>query len=73
MEYISLADAESDMAKLGRPIRAVRLRQLCQQGRVDGAIKIGGSWAVPRESLPGLAQDVRKPGRPVDNKNDTEQ
>jgi hypothetical protein len=29
-----------------------RVRQLCIQGRLPGAIKIGRDWLVPKDSMP---------------------
>jgi hypothetical protein len=42
MKVVTIADAA---AALG--ISPVRMRQLCQQGRVHGAEKIGRDWMVP--------------------------
>lgn len=40
-------------AELG--VRPVRVRQLCQQGRIRGAEKLGSSWVIPKpmDIIPG--------------------
>ena len=45
MKYIDVKEAS---AKWGISDRRIRL--LCTQGRIDGAIKLGGSWTIPADT-----------------------
>ena len=45
MKYIDVNEAS---AKWG--ISARRIRLLCQEGRIDGAIKLGWSWTIPSDT-----------------------
>lgn len=63
---ILLSDALPLLAAEGREISQVRLKQLCQQGRIPGATKIKNRWHINRYAIPVIAKDIRDPGRPVD-------
>lgn len=45
LDYIT---AEKAAEKWGVSVRRVQL--LCAQGRVEGAVKHGGVWAIPRNA-----------------------
>lgn len=57
---MNLLDPRSFGESLDPPISTRRVQTLCQQGRVEGAQKLGNgiksSWAIPAE-----APDPRKP------------
>lgn len=44
-EYMTIREAAE---KWGISIR--RVNTLCQDGRLEGAIKFGNSWAIPRDT-----------------------
>ncbi|MDD4841444.1 MAG: hypothetical protein PHH80_05840 [Sphaerochaetaceae bacterium] len=54
MEYWTVGDA----AKAWN-ITERRVRLLCQTGRIDGAIRNGWSWILPKQSKPGDARSLR--------------
>ena len=58
MQLLTLADAS---AQTGRSVP--RLRQLCAEGRIPGARKIGTVWVI--ELRNGAAIRVLPPERPV--------
>ncbi|MGE4293879.1 MAG: hypothetical protein AB7E32_16930 [Desulfovibrio sp.] len=60
----SISEGILELALLGRPMNAARLRRLCADGRVPGAQKINGGWTVTEDGLRALVDDVRAPGRP---------
>lgn len=43
--YITLTEAANNMG-----ISTRRLRTLCEDGRIDGAMKFGRNWAIPKGS-----------------------
>ena len=53
LKYISLTQA-AKTASLSRQ----RLSMLCTTGRIEGAFKIGQSWAIPNPF--GISPDPRK-------------
>lgn len=46
MEYISVIEASKKWNISDR-----RIRVLCTEGRIEGAIKIGHSWSIPAEAV----------------------
>ena len=42
MAYISTKEASNNW-----DISERRIRGLCQEGRIEGAVKIGRNWAIP--------------------------
>ena len=50
---MNLVTVTQAAAKLG--VKPVRVRQLCQQGRIKGAEKLGSAWVIPKpiEIIPG--------------------
>ena len=52
MKYIDIREAS-----LRWGISDRRIRLLCSEGRIDGAIKLGWSWILPDETLKRLEKD----------------
>ncbi len=48
------------------------IRRLCQQGKIEGARKIGGEWLIPRASIdPIPPAPQQKPASPQEQKEQT--
>lgn len=45
MEFLSIRETSE---KWGISVR--RIQVLCSEGRIDGAVKIGYSWAIPKDA-----------------------
>lgn len=54
MEYWTVGEAAKAWNITDR-----RVRLLCQTGRIDGAIRNGWSWILPKQSKPGDARSLR--------------
>lgn len=62
MDYITIREASQ---KWGIGIR--RINTLCNEGRIEGCVKFGSSWAIPAEAL--KPSDMRiKSGKYVKDK-----
>jgi hypothetical protein len=62
MEAISEYLTTAAVAKVrGGSMRT--LRQMCQKGKIPGAVKIGRDWFIPKASLEHVPP-LRPPGRP---------
>ncbi len=50
MNLLTVTQAATELG-----VKPVRVRQLCQQGRVKGAEKVGFSWVIPKpiDIVPG--------------------
>lgn len=74
MEYKkTLNDDYVDQATAGKilDLTQARISQLCKEGRLKGATKIGGSWIIPVKSVGGYTR--KKPGRkPTRLRDDTD-
>lgn len=56
MEYITAKEAAE---KWG--ISQRRVQVLCEQGRVEGAVRLGWAWAIPKEvDKPANARKINK-------------
>ena len=44
-KYITITEAAQSWS-----ISTRRLRTLCEQGRIEGVVRFGRSWAIPSES-----------------------
>ena len=53
MEYMSAREAASLWG-----ISKRRVQKLCSEGRVEGAIKVGIVWAIPKGAKSPLMQDT---------------
>ena len=53
--YLSIREAAEKWGVSGR-----RINQYCSEGRIPGAKRFGGSWAIP--------EDAEKPGDPRKNR-----
>ena len=56
MEYMTTKDAVKKWN-----ISERRVRQLLQEGRIDGAIKVGNSWNIPVDALKPVDKRIIKP------------
>lgn len=56
MEYMTTSEAEEKWN-----ISERRIRQLLTEGRIEGAIKIGGNWNIPIEAEKPLDKRILKP------------
>src|SRR5574344_1370799 len=62
MKYLSVKDVAGLWG-----INERRVRVLCDDGRVDGAMKVGKSWLIPSDaSKPNDARIASKKGEPSD-------
>ena len=43
--YITLTEASENWGLSSR-----RVRKLCEEGRIDGAVKFGRNWAIPKQA-----------------------
>jgi len=67
MNYITIREASQ---KWGIGIR--RINTLCNEGRIEGCVKFGASWAIPAEAL--KPSDMRiKSGKYVKDKENVKQ
>jgi len=50
MKLVTVSQAAEELG-----VKPVRVRQLCQQGRIKGAEKLGWAWVIPQpvEIIPG--------------------
>ena len=56
MKYISTKEAREKWGISDR-----RIRVLCNEGRIEGAIKIGRSWSIPIDAVkPADARETSK-------------
>jgi len=44
-------------------ISARQIQTLCKEGRVDGAVKFGNTWAIPENATKPTRTGKLKPGR----------
>lgn len=58
MDYISVQDAS---AKWGVSVRWIQ--KLCEEGRIDGAIRFSRVWAIPKAAKKPLDGRTRGEGR----------
>ena len=66
-EYMTIKEAS---AKWG--IGERRINTLCHEGRIEGCVKFGVSWAIPSDAE--KPEDKRiKSGKYIKNKNNTQQ
>jgi len=56
MEYMTTGDADQKRNNSER-----RIRQLLTEGRIEGAIKIGGNWNIPVDAEKPLDKRIMKP------------
>ena len=56
MEYMTTGDAVQKWN-----ISERRIRQLLTEGRIEGAIKIGGNWNIPVDAEKPLDKRIMKP------------
>ena len=40
-----------------------QVQYLCQQGKIDGAVKFGNAWAIPESAEKPTRTTDKKPGR----------
>jgi len=40
-----------------------QVQYLCQQGKIDGAVKFGNTWAIPENANKPTRTGDKKPGR----------
>ena len=56
MEYMTTREAEEKWN-----ISERRIRQLLQEGRIEGAIKVGSTWNIPKDAIKPLDKRVVRP------------
>lgn len=56
MEYMTTSDAVQKWN-----ISERRIRQLLTEGRIEGAVKIGGNWNIPVDATKPLDKRIIKP------------
>lgn len=56
MEYITTKEAEEKWN-----ISERRIRQLLQEGRIEGAIKVGSTWNIPKDAIKPTDKRIIKP------------
>ena len=57
-EYIKAEEIAARWNITGRQVQ-----YLCQQGKIDGAVKFGNTWAIPKEAEKPTRTGDKKPGR----------
>ena len=40
-----------------------QVQYLCQQGKIEGAVKFGNTWAIPKNAKKPTRTGEKKPGR----------
>jgi len=40
-----------------------QVQRLCNEGRIEGAVKFGGTWAIPKDAAKPTRTGKLKPGR----------
>ena len=56
MEYITTKEAEEKWN-----ISERRIRQLLQDGRIEGAVKVGSTWNIPKDAIKPTDKRVARP------------
>ena len=56
MEYMTTREAEEKWN-----ISERRIRQLLQEGRIEGAVKVGSTWNIPREAIKPTDKRIVRP------------
>jgi hypothetical protein len=58
---IGYAQAEEIAERWDVSIRQIQI--LCKAGRIDGAVKFGTTWAIPKDAVKPTRTGKLKPGR----------
>ena len=56
MEYMTTREAEEKWN-----ISERRIRQLLQEGRIEGAVKVGSTWNIPKDAIKPTDKRIVRP------------
>jgi excisionase family DNA binding protein len=60
VEYISVHEVSK---KWG--ISERRIQKLCEENRIDGVLRFGRSWAIPKDTIKPIDKRIKKNSRPL--------